>query len=32
VQRAHCAHLITWMLQQFRAGQTTATLFRQLAA
>jgi hypothetical protein len=32
VQRVYCAHLITWMLQQFRAGQTTAMLFRQLAA
>jgi hypothetical protein len=31
-QRVHWAHLITWMLQQFRAGQTTAMLFHQLAA
>jgi hypothetical protein len=32
VQRVHWFHLITWMQQQHRAGQTSATLFRQLAA
>mgnify|MGYP000075014511 CR=1 FL=1 len=32
VQCVHWAHLITWMQRQFRAGETTATLFRQLAA
>jgi hypothetical protein len=32
VQRVHWFHLITWMQQQLRAGQTSATLFRQLAA
>jgi len=32
VQQVHWAHLITWIQQQFRAGQTTATLFRELAA
>lgn len=32
VQRVHWFHLITWMQQQFWAGQTSAMLFRQLAA
>ena len=32
IQRVHWFHLITWMQQQLRAGQTSATLFRQLAA
>ena len=32
VQRVHWAHLITWIQQQLHAGQTTATLFRQLVA
>jgi len=32
VQRVHWFHLITWMQQQLRAGQTPATLFRELAA
>jgi SRSO17 transposase len=32
VQRVHWFHLITWMQQQSRAGQTSAVLFRQLAA
>jgi hypothetical protein len=32
VQRVHWFHLITWMQQQLRAGQTSATLFRELAA
>ena len=31
-QQVHWAYLITWIQQQFRAGQATATLFRQLAA
>jgi hypothetical protein len=32
LQRVHWFHLITWMQQQLRAGQTSATLFRELAA
>jgi SRSO17 transposase len=32
VQRVHWFLLITWMQQQLRLGQTSATLFRQLAA
>jgi len=32
VQRVHWAHLITWIQQQLHAGQTIATLFRQLVA
>jgi hypothetical protein len=32
VQRVHWFHLITWMQQQLWAGQTPATLFRDLAA
>jgi hypothetical protein len=32
VQRVHWFHLITWMQQQLRGGQTSATLFRELAA